>query len=65
MENIYSRLEQLETSINKHQNQSNPLWYMSILEQADAQGWIISSEEVEQLISTKPHGTPGHNSLNS
>ena len=34
--NISSRLEKLETSINKHQNPSNPLWYMSILEQADA-----------------------------
>jgi hypothetical protein len=56
--NISSRLEQLETSINKHQNPANPLWYMSILEQADAQGWIVSSEEVEQLIGTKPHCAP-------
>ena len=63
LENISSRLDQLETSINKHQNQANPLWYMSILEQADAQGWIVSSEEVEQLIGTKPHCAPGHNSF--
>lgn len=59
--NISSRLEQLERSINKHQNPANPLWYMSILEQADAQGWIISSEEVEQLIGTKPHCAPDRN----
>ncbi len=59
--NISSRLEQLETSIHKHQNPSNPLWYMSILEQADAQGWIVSSDEVEQLISTKPHCAPDSN----
>jgi hypothetical protein len=59
--NISSRLEKLEMSINKHQNPANPLWYMSILEQADAQGWIVSSEEVEQLIGTKPHCTPDCN----
>jgi hypothetical protein len=59
--NISSRLEKLEMSINKHQNPANPLWYMSILEQANAQGWIVSSEEVEQLIGTKPHCAPDHN----
>jgi hypothetical protein len=63
LENISSRLEKLETSINKHQNPVNPLWYMSILEQADAQGWIVSSEEVEQLIGTKPHCAPDRNSF--
>jgi hypothetical protein len=61
--NISSRLEKLEMSINKHQNPANPLWYMSILEQADAQGWIVSSEEVEQLIGTKPHCAPDRNSF--
>jgi hypothetical protein len=61
--NISGRLEKLEMSINKHQNPVNPLWYMSILEQADAQGWIVSSEEVEQLIGTKPHCAPDRNSF--
>ena len=61
--NISSRLEKLEISINKHLIPSNPLWYMSILEQVDAQGWIISSEEVEQLIGTKPHCAPDRNSF--
>ncbi|WP_309740707.1 MULTISPECIES: hypothetical protein [unclassified Chamaesiphon] len=61
--NISNRLEKIETSINKHQNLSNPLWYMSILEQADARGWIISSEEVERLIGTKPHCAPDSNSF--
>ncbi|WP_310426127.1 hypothetical protein [Chamaesiphon sp. VAR_48_metabat_135_sub] len=59
--NISNRLEKLETSIDKHQNPSNPLWYMSILEQAEAQGWIVSSEEVEQLIGMKPHCAPDRN----
>jgi hypothetical protein len=63
LENISSRLEKLEISIDKHQNPANPLWYMSILEQADAQGWIVSSEEVEQLIGSKPHCAPDRNSF--
>jgi hypothetical protein len=61
LENISNRLEQLERSVSKHQNPMNPLWYMSILEQAAAQGWIISSEEIEQLIGTKPHCAPDRN----
>jgi hypothetical protein len=61
LENISNRLEQLEISVNNHQNPANPLWYMPILEQADAQGWIISSEEIEQLIGTKPHCAPDRN----
>jgi hypothetical protein len=59
--NISSRLEKLEVLINKHSMPHNPLWYMPILEQADTQGWIISSEEVEQLIGIKPHCDSGHN----
>jgi hypothetical protein len=61
--NISSQLAQMEISIGKHSTQQNPLWYMSILEQVDRHGWIISSEEVEQLIGTKPHCAPGHNSF--
>jgi hypothetical protein len=61
--NISSRLEQMEISIGKHSTPHNPLWYMSILEQVDTQGWIISSEEVEQLIGIKPHCASGHNSF--
>jgi hypothetical protein len=61
--NISSRLAQMELSMSKHSTPQNPLWYMSILEQVDRHGWIISSEEVEQLIGTKPHCAPGHNSF--
>jgi hypothetical protein len=61
--NISHRLEKLEVLLNKHSTPSNPLWYMPILEQADTQGWIISSEEVEQLIGIKPHCDSGHNFL--
>lgn len=61
--NISSRLERMEVLINKHSSPSNPLWYMPILAEVETQGWIISSEEVEQLIGMKPHCAPGHNSF--
>ena len=61
--NISSELEQMTVLINKHSPPSNPLWYMPILAEVETQGWIISSEEVEQLIGTKPHCAPGQNSF--
>ena len=61
--NISSRLEQMEVLISKHSSPANPLWYMPILAEVETQGWIISSEEVEQLIGTKPHCAPGQNSF--
>ena len=63
LENISSELEKLAVLINKHSPPSNPLWYMPILAEVETQGWIISSEEVEQLIGTKPHCAPGDNSF--
>jgi hypothetical protein len=61
--NISSRLERMEALIGKHSPPSNPLWYMPILAEVEAQGWIISSEEVEQLIGVKPHCAPGDHSF--
>jgi hypothetical protein len=61
--NISSRLERMEASLGKPSPPSNPLWYMPILAEVETQGWIISSEEVEQLIGTKPHCAPGDNSF--
>ena len=62
--NISSRLERMEAStIGKPSPPSNPLWYMPILAEVETQGWIISSEEVEQLIGVKPHCAPGDNSF--
>lgn len=63
LENISSRIEKLEILLSKHSTPPNPLWYMPILEQADTQAWIISSEEVEQLIGIKPHCASGDNSF--
>ena len=61
--NISSRLERMEALIGKPSPPSNPLWYMPILAEVETQGWIISSEEVEQLIGVKPHCAPGDNSF--
>jgi hypothetical protein len=61
--NISNRLEKLEVLLSKHPTPSNPLWYMPILEQVATHAWIISSEEVEQLIGIKPHCAPGDNSF--
>jgi hypothetical protein len=63
LENISSRIEKLEILLSKHSTPPNPLWYMPILEQADTQAWIISSEEVEHLIGIKPHCASGDNSF--
>lgn len=61
---ISSRLEKLEVLLQSTQPPpSNPLWYMPILEQVATQAWIISSEEVEQLIGIKPHCAPGDRSF--
>jgi hypothetical protein len=36
---------------------TNPLWYMAILEQAQAGNWLLTSTEVHQLIGVKPSCT--------
>jgi hypothetical protein len=63
LEKIDRRLEKMELLLSKQLNAPNPLWYMPILEQVSAQAWILSSEEVEQLIGIKPYCAPGHNSF--
>ena len=32
----------------------SPLWYMSELEQAEVQGWMLTTAEIQQLIGVKP-----------
>jgi hypothetical protein len=36
-------------------SQRNPLWYMEVLERAAAADWLLTTEEIEQLIGVKPH----------
>jgi hypothetical protein len=39
--------------------QRSPLWYMSELEQAEAQGWMLTTAEIQQLIGVKPTAAKG------
>ena len=39
--------------------QRSPLWYMSELEQAQAQGWMLTTAEIQQLIGVKPTAAIG------
>jgi len=41
---------------------SNPLWYMDVLERAYALGWVLTTEEVEELIGVKPRCEAGKSS---
>lgn len=39
--------------------QRSPLWYMSELERAEAQGWMLTTAEIQQLIGVKPTAATG------
>lgn len=54
LETIAESLVKLETTLVSRLQPSNPLWYMDVLEKAEAANWILSTEEVEQLIGVKP-----------
>lgn len=41
----------------------DPLWHMEVLERACAANWIVTTEEVEQLIGVKPQYHAGENSF--
>ncbi|BAW95127.1 hypothetical protein NIES970_00270 [[Synechococcus] sp. NIES-970] len=51
---IAQSLARLETAVTASLKPNNPLAYLEILEKAAAAGWMITSEEVEQLIGVKP-----------
>lgn len=53
--NIADSLVKLEAAIVSLQQTANPLWYMEVLEKAAAAQWILTTDEVEQLIGVKPH----------
>lgn len=42
---------------------SNPLWYMEVLERARTENWILTSEEIQQLIGVKPTCPKGSESF--
>ena len=53
--NIADSLLNLETILTTQLQPSNPLWYMDVLEKAEAADWILTTDEVEKLIGVKPH----------
>ncbi|MBE9044967.1 hypothetical protein IQ255_11220 [Pleurocapsales cyanobacterium LEGE 10410] len=52
---ICDSLIKLETILASRLQPTNPLWYMDVLEKAEAANWILTTDEVEQLIGIKPH----------
>ena len=37
----------------------SPLWYMSELEEAQTQGWLLTTSEIQKLIGVKPTTAKG------
>lgn len=58
---IAQSLAQLNQSMSSKTKATDPLWYMDRLEQASNSNWILTTEEVEQLIGVKPKCTTGAN----
>ena len=54
LKNIADSLVKLETTLVSRLQPSNPLWYMDVLEKAEAANWILTTDEVEHLIGIKP-----------
>ena len=52
---IADSLVALETILTARLQPANPLWYMDVLEKAETANWILTTDEVEQLIGIKPH----------
>lgn len=56
---VLQRLGEQVSVLSKSHTQTttppqNPLWYMDVLERACEQGWIVTTEDIEQLIGVKP-----------
>lgn len=60
---IVQALANLEALIANRLQPINPLWYMEIMERAHQCEWVLSSEQVEQLIGIKPQCPPGKNAF--
>lgn len=60
---ISQSLNKLETILNSRLQAPNPLWYMDVLERAQSSNWLLTSEEIEQLIGVKPRCEAGKDSF--
>lgn len=58
MAEISQALHQLNRTIAAQTHTTNPLWYMDVLERAATAQWLLTTDEIEQLIGVKPkcHG---------
>ncbi len=64
LEAIATTLANLTTALQtRPQPAAHPLWYMEVLEQAQGGGWVLTSEEVQQLIGVKPSCPKGQDSF--
>ena len=55
MSEISQALRQLSQTIAAQQTTPpNPLWYMEVLERAASAQWLLTTDEIEQLIGVKP-----------
>ena len=55
LKEIAESLARLETTLATRLQPLNPLWYMAVLEKAEAANWILTTDEVKHLIGVKPH----------
>ncbi|NEZ57128.1 hypothetical protein [Adonisia turfae] len=55
---ISQALHQLNQTIMAQSHRTNPLWYMDVLERAATAQWLLTTDEIEQLMGVKPkcHG---------
>ncbi|WP_339374151.1 hypothetical protein [Picosynechococcus sp. PCC 11901] len=60
---IAQKLARVEAALSESRQASNPLAYLSVLEQAATAGWMISTDEVAQLIGVQPSPKKGKNSF--
>ena len=59
---IAESLAKLDEILASRFQAREPLWYLNVLERAQASNWILSTDEVEQLIGVKPKCQDGKNS---
>ncbi len=62
-EELLDIIEILGTAIASRLQPINPIAYNTSLEQAQANNWILSTSEVQQLIGVKPTGQKGNNTF--
>ena len=51
-------LHQIKQTLTHQPRPDNPIWYMEVLERAATAQWLLTTEEIEQLIGVRPkcHG---------